>query len=90
MAIESLSQEHALRVRIRERIEAGLLPIKVPDEVRAGYGVEAVCVACDLPITGSQIEYEVDDAAGRSLHFHLSCYAVWQAACTQIRAGDTD
>lgn len=91
MPIESLSQELALRLRIRERIEAGVLPVIVPDEVRAGYGAGASCVACDLLITSTQVEYEIEDTqAARSLRFHLSCYAVWQAACVQTRLGGVD
>lgn len=91
MPIESLSQEHALRLRIRERIQAGTLPAIVPEEVRAGYGAGGRCVACDLPISSTQIEYEIEDAqAGRSLRFHLSCYAVWQAACAQTGLGGAE
>jgi hypothetical protein len=68
-----------------------MLPVIVPDEVGAGYGAGALCVACDLPITSTQIEYEIEDTQiGRSLRFHLNCYAVWQVACTQTRLGGVD
>jgi hypothetical protein len=76
-------------LRIREHIEAGVLPVMMPEEVRAGYGAGAACVACDLLITSTQVAYEIEDSRP-GLRFHLSCYVVWQAACAQTGLGGVD
>jgi hypothetical protein len=86
MPTESQLQDTALRSRIRERVEKGLLPVMVPKQIHGGYGAGDVCVACDLPITRTQVEYEVaDPATGRDLHFHLGCHVVWQIECARAR-----
>jgi hypothetical protein len=45
MPIESQLRDTALRLRVRERIEDGRLPVMVPTRIDAGYGSGHVCVA---------------------------------------------
>ena len=82
MPTESQLRDTALRLRVRERIENGRLPMMVPTLIEAGYGSGEVCVACDQPITSTQVEYELADCRdGRLLCFHLGCHVVWQIEC---------
>ncbi len=87
MPTESQLRDSALRLLVRERIADGRLPVMVPRHIAGGYGSGRTCVACDQPITSTQIEYEVDDYRdGKRLDFHLGCHVVWQLECTQARA----
>jgi hypothetical protein len=82
MPTESQLRDTALRLRVRERIENGRLPMIVPSQIAGGYGSGRVCAACDDPITSSQVEYEVNDERnGNRLSFHLGCHVVWQLEC---------
>jgi hypothetical protein len=86
MPIESQLRDTALRLRVRERIEDGRLPVMVPTRIDAGYGSGHVCVACDQAITSTQVEYELADYRdGRPLYFHLGCHVVWQIECASAR-----
>jgi len=84
MPTESQLRDHDLRVRIRRLIEQGVLPVMVPKQIAGGYGSGDLCVACEKPITGTQVEYEIEDFRnGRSLRFHLGCHVVWQIECAR-------
>jgi len=86
MPTESQLQDAALRLRVRERIENGLLAVMVPETIIGGYGSGHVCVACDQPITSDQFEYEVNDYRdGKRLSFHLGCQVAWQIECAKGR-----
>lgn len=86
MPTESQLRDTALRLRIRERIENGQLPVMVPKQIQGGYGSGNPCVACDQPITSSQIEYDVkDEQTGRRLSFHFGCHVVWQLECVRAQ-----
>jgi hypothetical protein len=82
MPTESQLRDTTLRVRVRELIADGRLPVMVPTRIDAGYGSGHVCVACAQPITSAQVEYELADYRdGRPLCFHLGCHVVWQIEC---------
>jgi len=84
MRTESQLRDYDLRVRIRRLIEQGVLPVMVPKQIAGGYGSGHLCVGCERPITGTQVEYEVEDCRdGRSLRFHLGCHVVWQIECAR-------
>lgn len=86
MPTESQLRDTALRLRVRERIADGRLPVMVPTRIDAGYGSGHTCVACAEPITSTQIEYELNDYRdGRALCFHLGCHVVWQIECAAAR-----
>ena len=87
MPTESQLQDPRLRQHVCELIENGRLPVMLSEHISAGYGSGHRCVACDLPITNVQIEYEVSDCRdGRPLSFHMGCHVVWQLECAQRRA----
>ena len=86
MPTESQLRDTALRSRVRERVADGRLPVMVPTRIDAGYGSGQICVACDEPITSTQVEYELSDCRdGRPLCFHLGCHVVWQIECAAAR-----
>lgn len=89
MPTESQLQDAALRLRIRQLVESGRLPCLVPKQIAAGYGSTShVCMACDDPITHTQVEYEIqNDTDGRRLTFHFGCFVVWQLECARLPAG---
>ena len=63
--------------RIRQKVEAGSLPITPPIRMFASYGSGEVCAGCDHVIQPDEIEYEF--ANGRSVRMHLGCAAIWDA-----------
>lgn len=71
-----------LRLRVRQLIDNGRLPVVTPKRILAGYGAGDACAVCDQPITDTQVEYDVEDAVqdGR-LIFHMRCHAIWQLEC---------
>lgn len=84
MPTESQSRETALRIKVRQRIEQGLLPVMRPGQIFACYGSGQLCAVCEQPITDGQAQYEVKDwRTGRRLRFHSECHAVWQSECNQ-------
>jgi hypothetical protein len=83
MSTESQLHNVALRLRVRQHLENGQLPVMLPKQIAAGYGSGRACAACDQPITSAQAEYEVDDDRGRRLRFHLGCHSVWQLECAR-------
>ena len=89
MPIETQLRDTALRLRIRELIEDGHLPVMVPKNIGAGYGSGRACDACDQPITKTQIEYDVVDYQHRKrLFFHMGCHVVWQLECIEALRRD--
>jgi hypothetical protein len=90
MATESHRRHAALRLRLRVRqhLANGRLPVMQPGEIAAGYGSGRLCAACDDPITTTQVEYEVDHRPGGSrLRFHIGCHVVWRLECAQENLG---
>ncbi len=78
-------------LRIRERLDARMLPRVIPSLMRepgrptsprgniykdSSIGV-AKCAACDDP--GAQIAYQFPD--GRILRFHGRCHRIWEEEC---------
>lgn len=87
MPSESRRPGSVLRKRVRALLDKGGLPLMVSEQIVGGYGAGHVCVACDQPITKTQVEYETaDHRDGKRLYFHLDCHAVWQLECAQARA----
>jgi hypothetical protein len=65
---------------IRERLDAGRLPIAAPPTMWAGYGSGNPCDGCGELLSPTQVEYEFE-AAGQTIRFHLGCAALWEAEC---------
>lgn len=89
MPTESQLKDTALRMRVRQLIDQGRLPLMIAQRIGAGYGSGCLCAACEQPITSTQVEYEVEDeSTDRRLRFHMGCHVVWQLECAQaLRAG---
>jgi hypothetical protein len=90
MPTESQLRDTALRLRVRERIEDGRLPVMLPKAIFAGYGAGNLCLACDQPITPAQIEYELDHDVNGSPYrqrLHLGCHVIWQIECHERISG---
>jgi hypothetical protein len=84
MATGSHLRHAALRLRVRQHLENGRLPLMQPREIAAGYGSGRVCAACDDPITTTQVEYEVEQCPdGSRLRFHISCHVAWRLECAR-------
>ena len=81
-----MPDEEVLRAKAREVIQQGKMPAHAPDRVWGGPGVDAPCAVCDLPISKSEMEFEVEFAVdgkggGGDLdkyHLHRRCFAAWE------------
>jgi hypothetical protein len=77
----------ALVASVRSRLSSGDLP-PAGLTLTAGPGAHHPCIVCLLPITPSQIEYEVSDNAGGVLVSHLRCYLLWRAETRHRERGE--
>ena len=75
--------ERELRARVRQRIDAGALPVLRVAHVDGGYGRDHACAVCEERIAPEQIEYEVHAYRHPRLRFHIKCFSVWQLECAQ-------
>jgi hypothetical protein len=82
---QSQLEDGELRLRVRQLLLMGRLPLVPPIEVAAGYGHDDLCAACERSITANEMEYEfVDRTTGRRLSVHSRCYTVWQSERAQL------
>ena len=65
-----------IRRMIREKVRADLLPRKPPHKMWGGHGDGRTCAACDRPITGGQVEFEIE-TLGVAFYFHGHCHDLW-------------
>jgi hypothetical protein len=65
--------------KVRDKMDAGILPRDAPRKMYAGFGTGEPCVACDMPILPAQVEYEFEAADRRTFRFHLGCAGLWEA-----------
>jgi hypothetical protein len=72
--------ERALYSLAQKRIMTGALPYLTPKRVWAGSGAGEPCSLCGKDIELKEVEYEIEEANGRTLRFHLRCHAIWQLA----------
>jgi hypothetical protein len=52
----------------------------------AGHGSGGTCCVCGEAVTGSEIEYEIEDGERRSLGCHFLCFIAWQEESRRERA----
>jgi len=80
----SRMRDAALRLRVRERIEDGRLPVMAPRRINGSHGSGHICAVCDQPITSDQVDYELADYRdGKRLCFHQDCCMVWEIECAR-------
>jgi hypothetical protein len=71
-----------LRLTIRHKIIAGLLPGAPPKKVWATVGDGRPCAACGDPIKAHETEMELEMPAGRaSIRLHRACFGIWREEC---------
>jgi hypothetical protein len=68
------------RQKIRDKLDAGLLPREAPATMTEGLGHGSRCDGCDGPIHSAQIECEMT-YGDRAYRLHLGCAGVWDAEC---------
>ena len=65
---------------VRDKIDAGVLPLDEPVKLWAGLGSGRACTACELLILQAQAEYEPQYDDGRAaVLFHAGCHGLWEA-----------
>ena len=79
--------DSALVATVRARLVSGDLP-RAGLTVAAGPGTHRPCTVCLMPITPSQIEYEVSDNAGAVVMSHFRCYLLWRAETRRRDRGE--
>ena len=64
---------------IREKLDAGRLPRE--DQVKrwVGYGQNRPCVACEQVIISSEVQHELEFAAGRIVSMHIRYAGLYEA-----------
>ncbi|HET9235569.1 MAG TPA: hypothetical protein VFP10_15715 [Candidatus Eisenbacteria bacterium] len=75
-----VNQPGDVRHAIRQKILAGVLPKEHCRMTWYGAGTGGLCMACDLPISASEIEVECDLPKGGTIRFHRVCYELWAEA----------
>jgi hypothetical protein len=67
--------------RIDKKISSAQLPPRGSGRTWAGKGSGTFCSLCGQPITGDEVEYEIEwEHAGltQTAHLHLVCYQLWK------------
>lgn len=64
-------------LKVREKLERGVLPREKCQVTWFGRGRGLTCEACDEPVTPAQIECECEHPRGHLLRLHRPCFVVW-------------
>jgi hypothetical protein len=65
---------------VRDKLDAGTLPLNDPVKLWAGQGSGRLCALCEQPILKSQAEYEPQyDDGLPAVRFHRGCHGLWEA-----------
>jgi hypothetical protein len=62
--------------RIRQQLNAGVLPREHPKKIFGGYGVGDACSGCGDRMRPGQGVFEFD-TAGRTYRLHIGCFGLW-------------
>jgi hypothetical protein len=68
---------------IRDKLDAGLLPLVLPERIWGGCGHDGgTCSACDRAVHPAQLEYRfrTHHDSDKPLRFHFACLGLWLAA----------
>jgi hypothetical protein len=84
MPTESQLRDVALRRLIRQRIDAGELPLMLSKTISVGFGSGLDCLGCRQPIEREHIEYHAFGVSyGTALRLHWGCHVLWQLECVE-------
>jgi hypothetical protein len=81
----AMTDNGALRQKVRELIQAGTLPDRPPDRMWGGPGGGGDCTICGAQVKRDEVEFEIEFARngeGTDLsryHVHLRCFTAWDA-----------
>jgi hypothetical protein len=72
----------ALAKHIRDKLDAGLLPLVLPERIWGSCGHGRSCSACDREVHPAQLEYRfrTQHDSDKPLRFHFACLGLWLAA----------
>jgi len=79
-----MSDDTALRQKVREVIQARKLPNRHPRRMWGGPGVGADCTMCNRSIQRDELELEIEFARENNAdtvdkyHVHILCFAAWE------------
>jgi hypothetical protein len=68
----------AASARIMDKLWQRILPTDGPVKTWGGYGSGLPRDGCDVAITSTEPEHEVEMADGRTLRFHVACDGLWR------------
>ena len=77
-----MDETRSLINQIRDKLDADLLPLVLPETILAGRGHGDSCSACDRTVHGAQLEYRFlpQPDSDKPLRFHFACLGLWLAA----------
>jgi len=64
--------------RIRQTVDAGVLPRDHPENIWRSYGVGDACHACGDSMPRGQSVFEFDIAGKKTYRLHTGCYGLWE------------
>jgi hypothetical protein len=82
-AVGRISDDSTIQAKDRAVVDAANLPSRHPDRMWAGRGAGKRCAVCGVPVTGDEVEYELeyardgDDPAPDMYHIHVRCLPAW-------------
>jgi hypothetical protein len=86
-----MHDENTLRRHARQAIEEGKLPRRFPDRTWGGPGFGDCCSICSSPVTGDELELEIEFARGFGRdrhHVHIRCFAAWEFELRELKRND--
>jgi hypothetical protein len=85
---EDVLPESELRLRVKQRIREGRLPVTLVTLINGGCGAGQACPVCDEPVKRDKVEYAIVDPCNvNHLIFHFACYVIWQRECARRSRG---
>ena len=86
--------DHSLREKARELIQAGKLPSRAPDSLFGGPGTGAKCAICGASTNQSEMELEIEFDDPRSSNsdtyvVHQRCFSVLELELRTVTPGAT-
>lgn len=68
-----------IRVKVRDKLERGVLPREKCLVTWFGRGGGDPCEACGEPVTPEQIECECEHPRGHTIRLHQGCFVIWES-----------